>query len=380
MSAAPVRVLMLVDNLHEGVGGAERFVVGLAGQLASRGYDVTVCTTRQARGAALQTLLEGGVRHFSLDRRTRRDLLGFRRLVSELRAHPPQVLHAHKFGSNVWGSLFGRLCRVPVVIAHEQTWSYEGNPLRKLIDGRMIGRLSTAFVAVSSADAERMVALEGVPAEKVVMIPNAYIPSWRSPPANWSLRAELGLPEDSELVGTAAMLRPQKAQHVLVDAFAQLAPRRPSAHLVIAGEGECRETLEAQITRTGLEGRVHLLGHRDDTDAILGQLEVAALSSDYEGTPLFAFECFARGAPLVATEVGGLVDIVEDGVTGRLVPRRDPAALAEALEALLRDPDQRRALAAAAERRLDAFRMPQIAERFSDLYARLLADVRAGAR
>jgi len=374
MSGARASVLMLIDNLHEGSGGGERFVVGLATELARERFDVTVCTTRQARGPVLEALLEGEVRHFGLERRTRRDIVRFRRLAGELRANPPQVLHAHKFGSNVWGTLFGRSFRVPAVIAHEQTWSYEGNRLRKLMDGRLIGRLASAFVAVSSADAERMVALEGVPAEKVVMIPNAYIPSWRSPDPGWSLRGELALPEAAEVIGTAAMLRPQKAQHVLLDGFARLASSRDGVHLVIAGEGECREALEAQVRRLGLDGRVHLLGQRDDTDAILSELDVAALSSDYEGTPLFAFECFARGTPLVATRVGGLIDIVEDGVDGRLVPRRDPGALADALEALLRDPEQRRTLAAAAERRLESFRMPRIAARFADLYERLLAD------
>jgi glycosyltransferase involved in cell wall biosynthesis len=376
MSGARAPVLMLIDNLHEGIGGGERFVVGLATELARERYDVTVCTTRQARGAVLEALLDGGVRHFGLERESRRDLVRFRRLARELRANPPQVLHAHKYGSNVWGTLFGRSFRVPVVIAHEQTWSYEGNQLRKLIDGRLIGRHASAFVAVSTADAERMVTLEGVPREKVVMIPNAYIPSWRSPEAGWSLRGELGLPASAELIGTAAMLRPQKAQHVLVDGFARVASSRAGAHLVIAGEGECREALEAQVRRLDLDGRVHLLGHRDDTDAIVSELDVAALSSDYEGTPLFAFECFASGTPLVATRVGGLVDIVDDGVDGRLVPRRDPAALAEAVAALLRDPERRRALASAAERRLESFRMPQIAARFADLYERLLADAR----
>ena len=376
MSAAPVRVLMLVDNLHEGIGGAERFVVGLATELQGDGHEITVCTTRQARGAVLQALLDGGVRHFSLDRHTRRDVLRFRRLAAELRKDPPDVLHAHKFGSNVWGSIFGRLARVPAVVSHEQTWSYEGNPLRKFLDGRLIGRLTTSFVAVSSADADRMVRLEGVPERKVVMIPNAYIPSWRAPAAGWSLHEELGLSAGAELVGTAAMLRPQKAQQVLVDAFALLAAERAHAHLVVAGEGECRRALEAQIARHGLGGRVHLLGHRDDTDAIIEALDVAVLSSDYEGTPLFAFECFARRTPLVATAVGGLPDIVEDGVTGRLVPRRDPVALAGALGELLGDPARREAIASAAANRLDEYSMPRIAARFAALYHRLLEEAR----
>lgn len=374
MSAAPARVLMLVDNLHEGIGGAERFLVGLSIELNANGHDVTVCTTRQARGTELQALLDGGVRHFSLDRHSRLEIGKFRRLTGELRARRPHVLHGHMFGSNLWASIFGRLCRVPAVVAHEQTWSYEGNPVRKFIDGRVIGRLSTAFVAVSTADAERMVALEHVPRHKVAMIPNAYIPSWQEPAGDWSLRAELGLPDGVELIGSAAMLRPQKAQHVLVDAFARLARDRPRAHLVIAGEGECRPALEEQIARLGLGGRVHLLGRRDDVDAIIAAVDVAVLSSDFEGTPLFAFECFALGTPLVSTAVGGLPDIVEDGLTGRLVPRRDPAALAGALGDLLADPTQREAIARAAAGSLDAYSMPRIAERFAALYERLLRE------
>jgi glycosyltransferase involved in cell wall biosynthesis len=367
-----LRVLMLVDNLHEGVGGAERFVVGLATHLPREEFDVAVCTTRQARGPLLEALLDAGVEHIGLERRGRADVAAFARLSRRLRRRPPHVLHAHKFGSNVWGSVLGRSCRVPVVIAHEQTWSYEGNPLRKVLDG-VIGRLADAFVAVSSADAERMVRVERVPERKVRLIPNAYIPSPTRRPPGWSLRAELGLADDIALIGTAAMLRPQKAQHVLVDAFAILAARHPRANLVIAGDGECRSALEAQVRRLGLARRVHMLGRREDVDAILEQLDVAVLSSDYEGTPLFAFECMAAGTPLVATAVGGLPDVLQDGRSGRLVPRRDAAALASAVAALLADPSERERIAAAARERLDAFRMPAIAARFAELYRGELA-------
>jgi glycosyltransferase involved in cell wall biosynthesis len=103
---------------------------------------------------------------------------------------------------------------------------------------------------------------------------------------------------------------------------------------------------------------------------------VAALSSDYEGTPLFAFECFARRTPLVATAVGGLPDIVEDGETGLLVPRRDPSALGSALTGLLGDPGRRAAIAAAAAESLDGYSMPRIAGRFAALYDRLLQEAR----
>ena len=80
------------------------------------------------------------------------------------------------FGSNLWGSILGRMAGVPVVIAHEQTWSYEGQPLRRFLDGHVIGRLADVFVAVSERDRQRMIDLEGVPAEKIVVLPNPYVP------------------------------------------------------------------------------------------------------------------------------------------------------------------------------------------------------------
>jgi glycosyltransferase involved in cell wall biosynthesis len=378
VSAPAIRVVMLVDNIHETVGGAERFVVGLASELQAQGHDVTVCTTRQARGAGLDTLRASGVRHLGLDRRSRRDVLRFRRLLGELRAQRPHVLHAHKFGSNLWGTVIGRLARVPVIIAHEHTWSYEGNRLRKLLDGQLIGRLATAFVAVSDADARRMVELEGVRPEKIVTINNAYVPSWHTAAPGWSLREELGLPASAELVGTAAMLRPQKALDQLVTAFGAIAAERPDAPLVIAGGGECRESLEAQAAASRHGDRVHFLGPRDDVDAIVRELDVAAMSSDYEGTPLFAFECFASRTPLVATDVGGLGAIIESGRSGTLVPRRDPDALAAAIIELLRDPERRALYADEAERRLAPYGLSDVAGRFSTLYRRLLADGRGG--
>ena len=133
---------------------------------------------------------------FALGRRATGDVLPFGRLGARCcGASDVDVLHAHMFGSNVWGTVVGRAARVPVVVAHEQTWDYEGQPLRKLLDGRLIGRHADAFVAVSTADRDRMVALEGVPEDKLRVELNAYVPrTGPRPPAR--LREELGLRRD----------------------------------------------------------------------------------------------------------------------------------------------------------------------------------------
>jgi glycosyltransferase involved in cell wall biosynthesis len=364
---------MLVNSLY--VGGAERFLVGLAINLPRERWDVTVCATRRHKGPLVTELVEAGVRYETLGRTGRLDLLPFARLISVLRRERFDVLHAHMFGSNLWGTIFGRLARTPVVIAHEQTWSYKGQPLRRFLDGHVIGRGADAMVAVSTRDQERMVEIEGVPAAKTRYIPNAYLPRDGGEPAG-DLRAELGIEPDAPVVGTLVVLRAQKAIDVLIDAFAIVAGRLPAAQLVIGGYGPMLEAWQEHARALGLGERVHWLGMRRDQSVVLGGLDVAVMSSDFEGTPLLAFECMAARTPMVATDVGGLRDIFTSGQSALLVPPRDPQAMALAIEELLTDPGRRREMADAAHDRLAEFTVERAVERVESLYEELLASKR----
>jgi glycosyltransferase involved in cell wall biosynthesis len=376
-AAQRLRLLFLIDRVKGPGGGAEVFLVGLATHLPRERFEVSVCATRAAvPGPLVETLDAAGVPHVSLGRRSRWDLPRMRRLATLLRSERVDIVHAHKFGSNVWGTVFGRACGVPVVIAHEHTWSYEGQPIRKWIDGRVVGRLATRFIAVSDADAARMVVHEKVSPEKVVVMPTAYVPRPLSPDTD--LRSELGLAPETPLVGTAVVLRPQKAVEVLLEAHARLLTSMPDAHLAIAGDGPSRAELERHAGELPLDGRVHFLGVRDDVDAILRSLDVAVLSSDFEGKPLFVLECMANRTPLVATAVGGLPEMVRDGETGVLVPPRDPEALAGAVGRLLVDRERRASLAAAAADELSGFTIEAVTRRFADLYETLARE--AGLR
>ncbi len=366
-SAARLRVLMLVDQIAE-AGGAERFTLGLATHLPADRCEVWVCATRRAEPRAIEILDAAGVRLVVLGRRSKFDVWRFGRLIRLLRQRRFDVLHSHMFGSNVWGTVIGRLCRVPVVIAEEHTWSYEGQLLRRLLDGYLIGRLATRFIAVSAQDARRMVELEHVPEAKVTMIPSAYVPR---PAAETDIRAELGIDAEAPLLAIVAVLREQKAIDVTLEAMGAVLDRHPTTQLVIAGDGPCSEALRQHAHRLDLDPHVHFLGRRTDVEAIISAADVVVISSDYEGTPLVAYECFANHTPLVSTAVGGLVDLIQDGVTGRLVPRRDPAALASAIGDLLDDPALRQRLADAAAASPAGVGVDVIAERFATLYAEL---------
>jgi glycosyltransferase involved in cell wall biosynthesis len=365
---------VLIDALRP--GGAERAAVSLATSMPSDRYEVTLCATRRHDGALADEL--AGVRYVTLDRTGRFDLLPFWRLYRLLRRERFDVLHAHKFGSNLWGSLIGRLARVPAVVAHEHTWSYSGQPLRRFLDGRVIGRLADVFVAVSTRDQERMTSVEGVPAAKTAFVPNAFVGGDAA--GDGDLRAELGLAADAPVVGTLSVLRPQKAVDVLIDAFALLAPRLPEAHLVIGGYGPMEEEWKAHAESLGIGERVHWLGMRRDVPVVLRALDVAAMSSDFEGMPIFAFECMAERVPLVATDVGGLRDIFVPGSSAVLVPPRQPEAMAAALGSLLADPDRRRAMGDAAHTRLADFSMDRAVERIGALYESVLSGERGRRR
>jgi glycosyltransferase involved in cell wall biosynthesis len=367
-----LRVLMMIDKMYMG-GGAERTMVALAKHLPRDRYEVVVATTRPSGGPLLETMLANGTPHLGLDRHGRFDVAPFRRLAAFMRRQQIDIVHAHMFGSNLWGTVFGRLTRVPVVIAHEQTWSYEGERLRKWLDGHVIGRLADAFVAVSERDRDRMIELEGVPPEKIVLLPNPYVPRPDGTPVD--LRRELDIPPDAPLVGTVSVLRPQKALHVLIEAFGILLRSMPDAHLILGGGGESRGELERRTRELGLADRVHFLGWCEDVGGVLKTIDVAAMSSDYEGSPLFALECMAHGTPLVSTDVGNVATLLEEGVS--IVPRRDPQALAGAIEGLLADPERRRAQAAAAAARLPRYHIDNVTREFCDLYERLIEEAAA---
>jgi glycosyltransferase involved in cell wall biosynthesis len=377
-----VRVVTLVDYLSL-QGGAERFALQVAIGLDRERFESIMCVSRWPLPADEEHLIpsgpdaraqleRAGVRFLPLQRRFKVDPAAWMRLERFLRRERVDVLHTHKFGSNVWGTLVGKAARVPVVIAHEHTWSYEGQPLRRLVDRELIARGADAFVAVSREDQRRMTEIEGIDPARTRFVPIGILPSAR--PTGSDIRAELEIGPSAPVVGIVAILRPQKAHRVLLEAIAQLTGDWPDIRLLVVGDGPERTTLEGLIVDLRLQDHVRMLGLRSDVPEILRAIDVAACSSDFEGSPLAVLEYMDAALPIVATAVGGVPDLIESGVHGLLVPPGDPSALASALGVLLRDRRRAREMGERArERRRAEFDLGVVIGRLEDLYGELLA-------
>jgi len=342
-----LRVLALVDRTL-GFGGAERLALAIAKRLDRTAFESYVCFTRRQAPEIVEELERADVRVFQLGRSSRADVAAWRRFRQFLRSEHIDVVHAHKFGSNVWASTVGR-GDAAVVIAHEHSWSFEGQPLRRLADRELVARRADVLLAVSNSDRARMVAVEGIDPARIRVIPNGIPALPRRSRAD--LRAELGLPAHTPLLGAVGGLRRPKAYEDLVRAAALLRREFPDLHVVIAGGGPERQRLESAIGAAGLAGTVTLLGARRDVADVLAAVDVAVSSSVSEGSPLSVLEYMAAGKAIVATCVGGVPDLIRDGVHGLLVPPAEPQQLAAAIAALLHEPLRRDRLGRAARRR-----------------------------
>jgi glycosyltransferase involved in cell wall biosynthesis len=191
------------------------------------------------------------------------------------------------------------------------------------------------------------------------------------------LREALGYRASDIVFGFVGRLVPIKDPTTLIRAFAQVLPRVPRARLMLVGDGELRPELERLVASLGLAPAVAFLGWRSDLCSVHATLDVLTLSSLSEGTPLALIEAMAAGRATIATSAGGTPDVVADGITGLLVPARDPAALAEAMIRLAGDPALRSRMGIAGRARSLEYRLDRLVADVERLYRRGLDRKRA---
>lgn len=362
------RVFVLV-TLGE-VGGAQGYVASLLPALAGE-YDVVV----GAHGGAFvrEAAERSGIEFVHLEQLRRpispwRDLRGFAELYRLLRRQRPDVLHASSSKAGVIGRLAAVAARVPVRVFTVHGWAFSAHSgaasaLYRWAD-RIAGRATTATICVSQRERADGLRARTCRADRTVVIPNGV-----EVDAYPQASLERAVPR---LIAVGRLAAP-KDWSTLLSALTSL-DSEAFAELAIVGDGPERERVEDELARRSLEGRVRLLGERDDVPRLLAEADVFLLASRSEGLPLSVIEAMAAGLPIVASDVGGLKELVRDGETGVLVPPGDPVALAEALRPLLANRELRRRLGRAGRARAKAlFDLSGFRRAHLELYRRELA-------
>ena len=387
----PVRIVNVITRMI--VGGPQQVSLLTARYyrgVASVDFHLVFGTAAGREGDYHAEIAASGVPHHPLASLVRElapatDVRALAALVTLLRRLRPHLVHARSAKARFLAPLAARLARVPVTLQTVHGWSFNNAVDRRrslfVRLERLARKLCDATVLVSQQDLAEGLALGVLPPSAVargeaLVIRSGIDLAAVAPldgPARRAFRAAQGVPDTRPVISLVQRLSPPKTPLVFVRALPRILAERPDAVAWIVGGGPLAASAEQAVTAAGLAGRVAFLGLRKDMPDILSASDVVVHSSIREGLPRVVLEALAVGTPLVATAVGGVPDVVVDGVNGLLVPPEDPAALAGAVLATLANP-------AAAARRVQAgraavhpFSARQMLDEQHALYRRLLA-------
>ncbi|NJD27543.1 MAG: glycosyltransferase [Chloroflexi bacterium] len=326
-------------------GGAQEHVYNLVTRIDRERYEVSVLSL--SGGAGVRRLERAGVAVCILDEMT--DEQAIEAVAAHLAANEVDVVHNHMYRAEVVGTQAAwRLAAAgrprPMVVG-----TVHSSRIRSDVDRELVRRLTPRMdhlIAVSRAIV-RKIEDEGRMGAPVSLIYNGVdLQRYADQEACCTLHEEYSIPAEAPIVGVVARLEPEKGHATLLEAWPLVLAAVPAAHLLVVGEGSLRDALETQARALGLlpsvaapeaPRRVTFTGRRDDVPAVTAALDVAVLPSYREAQGLSILEAMALARPVVASAVGGIPEMIDDGLTGLLVPPREPAALAGAISRLLTD-------------------------------------------
>jgi len=387
----PVRILRLIARLN--MGGPALHVAYLTRGLDQRGYETTLAAGSLARGESSMAFVaeELGVQVHAVPQLHREvspvlDPISVARIVRLIREVRPHILHTHTAKAGAVGRTAAVLAgeaRPPIVVH-----TFHGHVLRGYFDPartavyreveRSLARVTTRLVAVSPEVRDDLVELGVAPADRFSVIRLGIDLDRRiveGTSEGSELRGVFGLPEEAFVVGWIGRMTTIKHLPDVLAAVARLRERGVDARLCLVGDGPDREAVEKQAHELGIARSTLFLGYQRDIAPYYRLFDVLLLPSGNEGTPVVAIESLAAGTPVVATRVGGVPDVVSDGVDGLLARVGDVDGLVDALERLAHDPALREEMGRAGrERTLPRYRVERLVDDVDELYRELLAE------
>ncbi len=367
-----MNIVHILDNLDR--GGAQTMLRNVVAGLSARGYGQhIICLNGTFNAQVVDAMRAAGASVEVIGRPRLYGLIGFWRIVRELRRRRPDLVHTEL----PWGDLIGRTAaRIAGIrpIVSTVTARYADKPWVQLMLDRATAGWADRVVFQSAEIVPFSIAHEGIRPDQVQCIPNGVAEDDRDrTAAAAALRRQYG-DGARTIIGMVARLHPQKAHADLINAFAKLAAQSPGLRLWLIGDGPERERLVALAAQLGLQDRILFAGDRDDVRDWIAAMDVFAHPTHFEGLPLAVLEAMIAAKPVVTSPVDGLRGLIASGVHGWLVEPGDPDALARALGYVIDRPHDAGHIARAGAARVrDLFGAERAVEAYDELFTRLVA-------
>ena len=367
------RVLHLISS--SGFLGAENVVLELSKEMTKAGLWVTIGIIENRNNLHMELAdraMEEGLKVQIFPCKGRFDSKTIASIRDFIDREQPNIMHSHGYKSNfyAWRALSGR--KIPWVITNH---------------GKRVGMKLSAYnwlniifmkkadktVAVSQALAAEMMK-EGIPSAKILIIDNGIdLQKFTNQTRNNELRKSFGFNGNHKIIGTVASLTEEKGHVYLIEAAQQVLDKHPECRFLIIGDGGQRQFLEEKAANLGLNGKALFTGSRKDVPEILSILDAFILPSLKEGLPMALLEAMASKLPVIATSVGAIPNVIEDGINGLLIPPKNSDAISEAINKMLSNGDSAKEMALKGfEKVRDHYSSKQMAEKYLTVYQELL--------
>jgi len=354
-------------------GGLERIIRNFAAYLDRKKYEFSACAL-DTNGVFGEEIRAMGSPVFVLGKKQGVDVKLPRALYRLFRAERVDIVHTHNFSPLLYASIPARLAGVKALVHTEHARTNFPDAKRRMVAERWLSHVVDVITAVSPQVKRDLVQYENIRPDRIQVIRNGIdtVPPVSSVCPS-DLRRTLGIASEHYVVGVCCRLTSQKGVIYLLQAAPTILAKHPQTVFLIVGDGDLRGELEQTATDLGLRDRVIFTGFRSDVADILRLLDVYVLPSLFEGTPLGLLEAMLAHKAVVATRVGSNSEVVEDGVSGRLVEPKRPDQLADAISSLLSSPGEREQMERlACERVRSMFSLDRMMYEYDILYRTLL--------
>ena len=368
-----INILWLVDHLgYNGfLHGAGKYYLNTIPFFDKSSFNIILCVLR-SRDNLTSQFEEKGIKVHHLGR-NKLDLLTILDVIKLIKKDKINLIHCHGYGSANFGRLAKIFTHTPVVVhAHDDDSNY---PLYQRLSDYILKGFTDKGIAVSEAVKKASIVKRKIPREKMIVLHNGIIFDEFKIPNNIEIKEERKkwkLDEDTNVIGTIAKLRKEKGLEYLIKAVPRVLSAIPNSSFFIVGDGSLRNSLENLAKQLGIMKNITFTGFIENVSTILSIFDLKVLPSLTEGFGLVIVEAMAMGKPIIATDVGGVKEILTDGETGLLIPPKNPEVLADKIIYLLKNQEAAKKLGIKAKQESKKFDIRIQVEKLEEQYLKII--------